>query len=48
MYTALYAEAVFQDRGERRFSLSTTVHISGGLQAGDRTTRYQPERRGDP
>jgi PhoPQ-activated pathogenicity-related protein len=48
MYTALYAEAVFQDRGERRFSLSTTVHISGGLQAGDRTARFQPERRGDP
>ena len=29
-YTALYAEAVFQDRGQPTFSLSTTVHISGG------------------
>ena len=28
-YTALYAEALFQDRNEPRFSLSTTVHISG-------------------
>ena len=27
--TALYAEAVFHDRGEPRFSLSTTVYISG-------------------
>ena len=27
-YTALYAEAVFQNRGEKAFSLSTTVHIS--------------------
>jgi PhoPQ-activated pathogenicity-related protein len=27
-YTALYAEAVFQDRGEQRFSLSTTLHIA--------------------
>jgi PhoPQ-activated pathogenicity-related protein len=27
-YTALYAEAVFEDRGEQSFSLSTTVHIS--------------------
>jgi len=30
IYTALYAEAVFQDRGQPIFSLSTTVHISGG------------------
>jgi hypothetical protein len=28
-YTALYAEAVFHDRGQPAFSLSTTVHISG-------------------
>jgi len=28
-YTAVYAEAVFRDRNEPRFSLSTTVHISG-------------------
>jgi PhoPQ-activated pathogenicity-related protein len=26
--TAMYAEVVFQDRGEPSFSLSTTVHIS--------------------
>jgi PhoPQ-activated pathogenicity-related protein len=32
-YTAVYAEAVFQDRNEPRFSLSTTVHISGHGQA---------------
>ena len=37
-YTAIYAEAVFQDRGEPSFSLSTTVYISGGPQE-DRTTR---------
>jgi PhoPQ-activated pathogenicity-related protein len=28
-YTALYAEAMFHDRGEHGFSLSTTVHIGG-------------------
>jgi len=32
-YTAVYAEAVFQDRNEPRFSLSTTVHISGHGEA---------------
>jgi len=32
-YTALYAEALFQDRNEPRFSLSTTVHISGHGEA---------------
>src|SRR5262249_22292932 len=29
-YTALYSDAVFNDRGQPIFSLSTTVHISGG------------------
>jgi PhoPQ-activated pathogenicity-related protein len=38
-YTALYAEAVFHDRAEPSFSLSTTVHISSGPQADHRTTR---------
>jgi len=37
-YTAIYAEAVFEDRSEPSFSLSTTVYISGGPQQ-DRTTR---------
>ena len=37
-YTAIYAEAVFEDRSEPSFSLSTTVYISGGRQE-DRTTR---------
>jgi PhoPQ-activated pathogenicity-related protein len=36
-YTAIYAEAMFQDRNEPSFSLSTTVYISGGPQ--ERTTR---------
>ena len=36
-YAALYAEAVFHDRGEHGFSLSTTVHISSGPQADHRT-----------
>ena len=35
-YAALYAEAVFHDRGEHGFSLSTTVHISSGPQADHR------------
>jgi PhoPQ-activated pathogenicity-related protein len=29
-HTAMYAEAMFHDRGEHSFSLSTTVHIGGG------------------
>jgi len=37
-YTAIYAEAEFQDRSEPSFSLSTTVYISGGPPE-DRTTR---------
>jgi PhoPQ-activated pathogenicity-related protein len=37
-YTAIYAEAVFEDRSEPSFSLSTTVYISGGPPE-DRTTR---------
>ena len=37
-YTALYAEAVFQDRDERDFSLSTTVCMTRGPQADDRST----------
>jgi PhoPQ-activated pathogenicity-related protein len=31
-YTALYAEVQFQEPGEHRFSLSTTVHISGAAR----------------
>ena len=37
-YTAIYAEAVFQDPSEPSFSLSTTVYISGARQP-DRTTQ---------
>jgi len=42
-YTALYAEAVFQDRGEPSFSLSTTVNITGGPQADHRATLAEPD-----
>ena len=45
-YTALYAEAVFHDRGEQTFSLSTTVYISGGPRA--TLTSPAPAGRADP
>ena len=38
-YTALYAEAVFHDRGEHDFSFSTTVHISGSAPTDRRVTQ---------
>jgi PhoPQ-activated pathogenicity-related protein len=41
-YTALYAEAVFQDADAPAFSLSTTVSISGGPPADRRDTRVSP------
>ena len=43
-YTALYAEAVFQDPDSPPFSLSTTVTIGGGPPADHRSTRLAPEQ----
>lgn len=43
-YTALYAEVQFRDPGEHRFSLSTTVHISGGAAPVDRRLMRRDDR----
>jgi PhoPQ-activated pathogenicity-related protein len=43
-YTALYAEAVFQDPDSPAFSLSTTVSISGGPPADHRSTPLSPNQ----